>query len=132
MRAGASCALSRKDKLLKTRDKKIKSLKLEIRKRDELHRAATKELREEVEGARKAVREIPALPEIVGDAGADPYGGKWFTAFRSLLEWCLRRRALTLLALVGVLLFSIANLGRLFVPRTARCPRGPRYTCAPG
>ena len=58
-----------------------------------------------------------------GDAGADPYGGKWFTAFRSLLEWCLRRRALTLLALVGVLLFSIANLGRVqqqFFPDSTR------------
>ncbi len=69
----ANDALARKDKLLKTRDQTIKSLKSEIRDRDERHRAATRELREDIDAARKAVREIPALPQgVPGDAGSDP------------------------------------------------------------
>jgi len=55
-------ALSRKDKLLNTRDRNIKALKTEIRGRDEQHRAITTELREEIEATRKAVREIPEPP----------------------------------------------------------------------
>jgi len=54
--------LSRKEKLLKVRDRKIKALKAEIRGRDEQHRAVTAELREEVAATRKAVREIPEPP----------------------------------------------------------------------
>ena len=88
-------ALAHKDKQLKTRDKKIKSLKLEIRKRDELHRTATKDLREEVEAARRAVHEIPALPEIVGDAGADPDQLARTEAYADLL----RRKMQDILAL---------------------------------
>ena len=55
-------SLSRKEKLLKTRDRTIKSLKAEIRVRDEQHRSVTKELRDELEAMRKAMREIPAPP----------------------------------------------------------------------
>ena len=66
-------ALTRKDKLLRTRAQKIKLLKSEIRERDQLHRAITQELREEVDAARKAMREIPPPPpEIAGDAAGDP------------------------------------------------------------
>lgn len=55
-------SLSRKEKLLKTRDRKIKALKAEIRSRDEHHRTVTAELKEEIEAIRKAVREIPEPP----------------------------------------------------------------------
>jgi chromosome segregation ATPase len=57
--------LARKEKLLKSRDQKVKALKAEIRERDERHRAATAALREEVEKARKSVREIPPPPDKV-------------------------------------------------------------------
>ena len=53
----------------------------------------------------------------------DPYGARGFVAFRGILEWCLRRRALTALALVAVLVFSIANIGRVsqqFFPDSTR------------
>jgi chromosome segregation ATPase len=55
-------SLSRKEKLLKTRDRKIKALKAEIRSRDERHRAVTEELKDEIETTRRAVREIPEPP----------------------------------------------------------------------
>ena len=55
-------SLSRKEKLLKTRDRKIKALKSEIRIRDEQHRSVTKELQAELESMRKAIREIPEPP----------------------------------------------------------------------
>ena len=55
-------SLARKAKLLKTRDRKIKALKSEIRVRDEQHRSVTKELKDELETMRKAVREIPEPP----------------------------------------------------------------------
>jgi methyl-accepting chemotaxis protein len=89
-------ALARKDKLLKTRDQKIKSLKLEIRERDELHRATTKDLREEVQAARQAVREIPApLPDIAGAVGGDPDRLARTEAYADLL----RRKMQDILAL---------------------------------
>lgn len=58
-----------------------------------------------------------------GEAGGDPYGGKWFVIFREFLEACLRRRAMTLAVLIGVLAFSIANLGKVrqqFFPDSTR------------
>lgn len=55
-------ALSRKEKLIKARDRKIKALKAEIRGRDEQHRAVTTDLREEIAATRKAVREMPEPP----------------------------------------------------------------------
>jgi len=55
-------SLSRKEKLLKTRDRNIKALKAEIRSRDERHRTATTQLKEEIEATRKAVRKIPEPP----------------------------------------------------------------------
>ncbi len=54
--------VSRKNKLLKTRDSNIKALKKEIRERDNHHRHATTELTEELERARKTSREIPEPP----------------------------------------------------------------------
>ena len=55
-------SLARKEKLLKTRDRKIKALKAEIRSRDEHHRAVTAELKDEIKATRRAVREIPEPP----------------------------------------------------------------------
>lgn len=55
-------SLSRKEKLLKARDQNIKALKTEIRSRDERHRTATTELKDEIEATRKIVREIPEAP----------------------------------------------------------------------
>jgi len=55
--------LTRKTKLLKTRDSKVKALKTEIRERDNRHRNITAELTSELELARKAAREIPELPD---------------------------------------------------------------------
>ena len=55
-------SLVRKENLLKTRDRKIKALKAEIRARDEHHRSAMAELKEEIETTRKAVRKIPEPP----------------------------------------------------------------------
>jgi len=55
-------SLSRKEKLLKTRDRKVKALKAEIRSRDENHRTVTTELKDEIAATRKAVREIPEPP----------------------------------------------------------------------
>ncbi len=68
---GTRETLARKEKLLKSRDRKIKALKAEIRQRDEHHRTTTRELRDEVEAARKAVREIPEPPQADGDAAND-------------------------------------------------------------
>ena len=55
-------SLSRKEKLLKARDRTIKALKAEIRVRDEQHRSVTKELKDELGTMRKAMREIPEPP----------------------------------------------------------------------
>ena len=66
-------SLGRKTKLLKTRDRKIKALKSEIRVRDEQHRSVTRELKDELETTRKAVREIPEPPPppVAADAPAN-------------------------------------------------------------
>lgn len=63
-------SLARKAKLLKSRDRKIKELKSEIRVRDEQHRSVTKELKDELETMRKAVREIPEPPPSPAAADA--------------------------------------------------------------
>ena len=55
-------SLARKDKHLKTRDRKIKALKAEIRSRDDHYRTVTEELRDEIKATRRAVREIPEPP----------------------------------------------------------------------
>jgi len=54
--AGVRKKLSRKEKLLKNRDRKIKSLKAEIRNRDEHHESLTAELRDEIEVTRKGAK----------------------------------------------------------------------------
>jgi peptidoglycan hydrolase CwlO-like protein len=55
-------SLSRREKLLKSRDRKIKALRTEIRSRDEHHRTVVSELKDEIAAVRKAVREIPEPP----------------------------------------------------------------------
>ena len=60
--AGVREALSRKEKLVKTRDGKIKALKAEIRDREEQHRSVLQELQAELDTARKTKQEIPAPP----------------------------------------------------------------------
>ena len=60
---GLQESVSRKTKLIKARDSKIKALKTEIRERDEYHRKNTAELTEELELARKAARQIPEPPD---------------------------------------------------------------------
>ena len=62
-------------------------------------------------------------PPAGGEQDRDPYGGKWFSAFKSVLEWCLRKRALTLLGLLAVLAIALANIGRVpqqFFPDSTR------------
>jgi len=59
---GLRDSVSRKTKLLKTRDQKIKLLKIEIRERDERHRRIIGELKVEAEQVRKTAREIPEPP----------------------------------------------------------------------
>lgn len=54
--------VSRKDKLLRSRDSNIKALKKEIRERDNRHRQVTAELTEELERTRRVSREIPDPP----------------------------------------------------------------------
>lgn len=54
--------VSRKTKLLKSQDSRVKALKTEIRERDSHHRKVTAELTGELEQARKAAREIPKPP----------------------------------------------------------------------
>jgi chromosome segregation ATPase len=60
--AEARETLSRKEKLIKTRDSRIKALKAEIRDREEHYREASKELRAQLDRAGKPSREIPAPP----------------------------------------------------------------------
>ncbi|MDJ0709902.1 MAG: FHA domain-containing protein [Woeseiaceae bacterium] len=50
--------VARKDKLLRTRDSKIKALKAEIRDREEHYRSMAADLGAELEAARKALREM--------------------------------------------------------------------------
>ncbi|NOR19511.1 MAG: AcrB/AcrD/AcrF family protein, partial [Xanthomonadales bacterium] len=62
-------------------------------------------------------------PPEGGGQDQNPYGGKWFSAFKSVLEWCLHKRALTLLGLIVVLAIALANIGRVpqqFFPDSTR------------
>lgn len=52
-------SVSRKEKLAKKRDRKVKALKVEIRERDERHELLSTKLTEDLETARKALREAP-------------------------------------------------------------------------
>ncbi|MDJ0750390.1 MAG: FHA domain-containing protein [Woeseiaceae bacterium] len=61
-------AISRKDKLLRSRDNRIRALKAEIRDRDEHYRSKTAEMSSELKAARKALHEVP--PQVV--AGMSP------------------------------------------------------------
>ena len=61
--------LSRKEKLIKTRDSKIKALKAEIRDREEHYRAANQEFEAKLDAARKSNREIPAPPARTPSTG---------------------------------------------------------------
>ncbi len=53
------------------------------------------------------------------DAGADPYGGGFFRAFRGFLETAIRARVFTILVVVGLLGLSVVgfgNVSKLFFP----------------
>lgn len=63
-------ALARKERLIKTRDGKIKALKAEIRDREEQHRTTTGNLQEKLDAAVRTSREIPAPPS--GDSSSLP------------------------------------------------------------
>ena len=54
--------VTRKTKLLKTRDSKLKALKTEIRERDQRHREITTELKSELDQARKSALDIAEPP----------------------------------------------------------------------
>jgi chromosome segregation ATPase len=56
-------SVSRKTKLLKLRDSKVKALKTEIRERDKHHRKISAELTGELDQARKAARAMPQPPD---------------------------------------------------------------------
>ena len=60
--AGTRESLARKEKLLKTRDRTIKSLKTEIRERDEKYRAEISALETQRDELRARTREIPEQP----------------------------------------------------------------------
>lgn len=62
-------------------------------------------------------------PPAPGEQEKDPYAGKGFAVFKTVLEWCLHKRALTLLGLIAVLAFALANIGRVpqqFFPDSTR------------
>jgi len=61
--AGLRDSLARKEKLLKARDHKIKTLKSEIRDREERHRDIASSLQAEIDATNKVAREIPAPPD---------------------------------------------------------------------
>ena len=52
-------AVSRKDNLLRTRDRKIEALDTEIREREEHYRSMLADMNSELEAARAALREVP-------------------------------------------------------------------------
>ncbi|HBH26028.1 MAG TPA: AcrB/AcrD/AcrF family protein [Rhodospirillaceae bacterium] len=81
---------------------------------------------------------VAMLPQPTQEA-KDPYGGTFFRAYRALLEWTLRRRALTLASMVGLLVLSGVGFGavpQMFFPDSSRAqfmvdmypPTGTRVT----
>ena len=54
--------LGRKEKLLKTRDGKIRALKAEIRDREEHHRAITRDLQDRLDGSQRGDESLPEPP----------------------------------------------------------------------
>jgi multidrug efflux pump subunit AcrB len=60
------------------------------------------------------------LPDPKTKGGdTDPFGGGFFRKFRSLLEWCIRLRWLTIGSMVGLLVLSFVGFGQvtqLFFP----------------
>jgi chromosome segregation ATPase len=63
--------LARKEKLIKTRDSKIKALKAEIRDREEHNRVVTRDLQDQLDKARRSVDALPEPPP--DDASAIPF-----------------------------------------------------------
>ncbi len=52
-------AIARKDNLLRTRDRRIKALKTEIRDREEHYRSMVSDMNSELEAARQAIHDVP-------------------------------------------------------------------------
>ena len=65
-------SLSRKERLIKERDRKLKALKTEIRDREEQHRNLVADLQRQLEVARESVREIPRPPAASGNNHETP------------------------------------------------------------
>ena len=56
--------MSRKDNLLRTRDRKIKALKTEIRDREEHYRSMAADMSSELDAARQALRDVPEPVDV--------------------------------------------------------------------
>ena len=63
--------LARKEKLIKTRDSKIKALKAEIRDREEHNRVVTRDLQDQLDNAQRSIDVLPEPP--ASDASAIPF-----------------------------------------------------------
>lgn len=62
-------------------------------------------------------------PTDTGKPADDPYGGRFFRAYRRLLEWCIGNRGFTLFVLVGLLAAGLIGFGRVkqnFFPDSTR------------
>ncbi len=93
--------LARKDKLIKTRDGKIKALKAEIRDRDEHHRVTVSELQLQLDNAHRTIDPVPEPPRgqpARVPAVGDDIGGE--TRYARIEEYAdlLRRKLQDVLA----------------------------------
>ncbi len=70
--SGLRDAVNRKDNLLRTRDRKIKALKAEIRDREEHYRSMAADMGSELEAAREALREMPEPVETDATRAEEP------------------------------------------------------------
>ncbi|MDJ0794014.1 MAG: FHA domain-containing protein [Woeseiaceae bacterium] len=70
--SGLRDAVNRKENLLRTRDRKIKALKAEIRDREEHYRSMAADMGSELEAAREALRELPESAETGATRAEEP------------------------------------------------------------